>query len=140
MQAFLETVVKGMVQFPDEVGIHPIERRGEVVYEIRVHPTDVGRLVGRRGNTINAIRTLLTAGASRKGLRCTLELLEERGSGGGGGREEGAGAGRRDRDRDRDRSREPLPGRDQGSRGYHDPEPDRASVSDDGGREPQSEG
>lgn len=95
MQAFLETVVKGMVQHPDAVVVDPIERRGETVYEIRVHPSDVGRLVGRRGNTINAIRTLLTAGASRKGMRCSLELLEERmagvGVGGSGGRREDGG-------------------------------------------------
>jgi predicted RNA-binding protein YlqC (UPF0109 family) len=66
--------------------ITPHDRKGETVYEVRVHPADVGRLVGRRGNTINAIRTLLTAGAARKGLRCSLELVDEpRGVGGGDG-------------------------------------------------------
>jgi len=82
MQAFLETVIRGMVQTPGDVGITPQERKGETVYEVRVHPSDVGRLVGRRGNTINAIRTLLTAGAARKGIRCSLELVDERESGG----------------------------------------------------------
>jgi len=82
MQAFLETVIRGMVQNPDDVGITPHERKGETVYEVRVHPSDIGRLVGRRGNTINAIRTLLTAGAARKGVRCSLELVDERESGG----------------------------------------------------------
>ena len=64
MQAFLETVIRGMVQHPDAVRIVPSERRGETLYEVHVHPVDMGRLVGRRGNTINAIRTLLTAGAA----------------------------------------------------------------------------
>jgi predicted RNA-binding protein YlqC (UPF0109 family) len=85
MQAFLETVIRGMVQHPEVLAITPHERKGETVYEVRVHPADVGRLVGRRGNTINAIRTLLTAGAARKGVRCSLELLDERDAGGDGG-------------------------------------------------------
>lgn len=78
MHAFLDTVIKGMVAHPDAVRITPVERKGETVFEVQVHPSDVGRLVGRRGNTINAIRTLLTAGGARKGLRCSLELLDER--------------------------------------------------------------
>ncbi len=81
MQAFLETVVKGMVSQPEAVKVVPFERKGETIYQVRVHPGDVGRLVGRRGNTINAIRTLLTAGAARKGQRCSLDLVDERGPG-----------------------------------------------------------
>ena len=83
MRAFLETVIRGMVQNPDAVEITPHERKGETVYEVRVDPADIGRLVGRRGNTINAIRTLLTAGAARRGVRCSLELLDERSPGPG---------------------------------------------------------
>lgn len=78
MHSFLDTVIKGMVANPDAVRITPVERKGETVYEVQVDASDVGRLVGRRGNTINAIRTLLTAGGARKGLRCSLELLDER--------------------------------------------------------------
>ena len=78
MQAFLETVVRGMVSQPEGVTVVPLERKGETVYQVRVHPGDVGRLVGRRGNTINAIRTLLLAGAARKGVRCSLDLIDER--------------------------------------------------------------
>ena len=78
MHAFLDTVIKGMVANPDDVRITPVERKGETVFEVQVHSSDVGRLVGRRGNTINAIRTLLTAAGARKGMRCSLELLDER--------------------------------------------------------------
>lgn len=100
MQAFLDTVIKGMVANPDAVRITPVERKGETVYEVQVDPADVGRLVGRRGNTINAIRTLLTAGGARKGLRCSLELLDER-------LDE---RGDRDRPRERREYRDPEPG------------------------------
>jgi predicted RNA-binding protein YlqC (UPF0109 family) len=77
MQPFLEVVIKGMVEHPDAVRITTKERRGETLYEVHVHPIDMGRLVGRRGNTINAIRTLLAAGAAKKGIRCALELVDE---------------------------------------------------------------
>lgn len=78
MQAFLEYVVKGLVQHPEEVTITPVEREGTTVYELRLDPEDVGKVIGRQGMTINAIRSLLLAGSARKGLRCTLEIVEEK--------------------------------------------------------------
>ena len=78
MQAFLEYVVKGLVQHPDEVKVTPVEREGTTVYELRLNPQDVGKVIGRQGMTINAIRSLLLAGSAKKGLRCTLEIVEEK--------------------------------------------------------------
>ena len=78
MQEFLEYVVKGLVQKPDEVTITPVERNGTTVYELRMNSSDVGRIIGRDGVTINAIRSLLTAGSAKKGLRCSLEIVEDR--------------------------------------------------------------
>jgi predicted RNA-binding protein YlqC (UPF0109 family) len=78
MQAFLEYVVKGLVENPDAVTVTPVERGGMTIYELRLHPTDVGRIIGRQGMTINAIRSLLTAGSAKKGLRCALEIVEEK--------------------------------------------------------------
>ena len=77
MQTFLEYVVKGLVEHPDEVTVTPVEREGTTVYELRLHPQDVGRVIGRQGMTINAIRSLLLAGSAKRGLRCTLEIVEE---------------------------------------------------------------
>ena len=77
MQAFLEYVVKGLVQHPDQVSITPVERSGMTVYELRLNPTDVGRIIGKQGVTINAIRSLLLAGSARKNLRCALEIVED---------------------------------------------------------------
>jgi len=78
MQEFLEYVVKGLVQKPEDVTVTPVERAGLTVYELRMDPTDVGRIIGREGMTINAIRSLLTAGSAKKGLRCSLEIIEDR--------------------------------------------------------------
>ncbi len=77
MQAFLEYVVKGLVQHPDDVTVTPVEREGTTVYELRLHPQDVGKVIGRQGMTINAIRSLLLAGSARKGFRCSLEIVED---------------------------------------------------------------
>ncbi len=76
MQAFLEYVVKGLVAHPDDVTITPVEHNGMTVFELRVHPEDMGRVIGRQGVTINAIRSLLQAGSARKGLRCVLEVVD----------------------------------------------------------------
>jgi len=78
MQAFLEYVVKGLVQHPAEVTVTPVEREGTTVYELRLNPQDVGKVIGRQGMTINAIRSLLLAGSARKGLRCSLEIVEDK--------------------------------------------------------------
>lgn len=78
MQAFLEYIVKGLVDRPDAVVVTPVPRGADTVYELRVHPTDMGKVIGRQGATVQAIRALLAAGASRKGQRCSLELVEER--------------------------------------------------------------
>ena len=78
MQAFLEYIVKGLVQNPDAVTVVPVEREGTTIYELRLDPQDVGKIIGRQGMTINAIRSLLLAGSAKKGLRCSLEIVEEK--------------------------------------------------------------
>lgn len=78
MQAFLEYVVKGLVNHPDAVTVTPVEREGTTVFELRLHQEDVGKVIGRQGMTINAIRSLLLAGTAKKGLRCSLEIVEEK--------------------------------------------------------------
>ena len=77
MQAFLEYVVKGLVGHPEDVTVTPVEREGTTIYELRMHPEDVGKVIGRQGMTINAIRSLLLAGSAKQGLRCSLEIVEE---------------------------------------------------------------
>lgn len=78
MQAFLEYVVKGLVDRPEAVTVTPVERGGMTVYELRLDPKDVGRIIGKQGMTINAIRSLLTAGSAKRGLRSAVEIVEEK--------------------------------------------------------------
>jgi hypothetical protein len=78
MQEFLEYVVKGLVQHPDAVSVTPVERSGATVYELRLEPSDVGKIIGRQGVTINAIRSLLLVGSAKKGIRCSVEIVEDK--------------------------------------------------------------
>ncbi len=77
MQAFLEYIVKGLVQNPGAVTVTPVQREGVTIYELRLDAQDVGKIIGRQGMTINAIRSLLLAGSSKKGLRCSVEIVED---------------------------------------------------------------
>ena len=77
MQEFLEYVVKGLVQKPESVSVTPVERAGMTIFELRLDPADVGKIIGRQGVTINAIRSLVSAGSAKKGLRCSVEIVED---------------------------------------------------------------
>ena len=59
------------------VTVTPVAKDALTIYELRVHPDDVGKIIGRQGMTINALRSLLLAGSAKKSLRCTLELVED---------------------------------------------------------------
>ena len=81
MQSFVEYIVKGLVDNPGAVTVTPVDRNGLTVYELRVVPKDVARIIGRQGTTINAIRSLLLVGSAKKGLRCVLEIVEDKPAG-----------------------------------------------------------
>jgi uncharacterized protein len=77
MQNFLEFAVKGLVDHPEEVTVTPVEQQGNTIYELRMNPDDVGKVIGRQGKTIHTLRALLQAGSAKQGLRCSLEIIEE---------------------------------------------------------------
>ena len=78
MQAFLEQVVKGLVDHPDAVNITEVEQERTTVYELRLDPSDIGRVIGRSGRTVNAIRTLLQAGSAKAGKYTRLDIIDEK--------------------------------------------------------------
>lgn len=77
MQAFIEFVAKRLVNHPDEVRVESEERNGMITYRLHLAPGEVGKIIGRRGTTIQAIRSVMQVGAQKKGIRCTLELADE---------------------------------------------------------------
>ena len=76
MKEFVETIAKHLVDKPDEVQVNEIEGERTTVYELRVGDGDLGKVIGKRGQTAKSIRTLLGAASAKTGKRAVLEILE----------------------------------------------------------------
>lgn len=76
MDEFLRYVVQQLVEYPDEVVINRRQEENKIVFLLSMRPSDVGRLIGKGGGTINAIRDLLSAAGEKTGQKVALEILE----------------------------------------------------------------
>ncbi len=76
MKDFIEFIVRALVDNPDQVRIEEVEGARTTVYELRVGEGDLGKVIGKQGQTAKAIRTLLAAASARRGKRAVLEILE----------------------------------------------------------------
>jgi uncharacterized protein len=76
MKEFIEYIVKNLVDNPDHVDIKCYEGDAGVIVEVRVNSDDVGKVVGRKGLTIKALRTIAITACARLGHRVRVELLE----------------------------------------------------------------
>ena len=77
MKDVLEKIVKALVGDPDAVEISEHSDGKVVKFGVRVAPDDVGRLIGREGRTIKAIRSILYFGGLKHGKRYHLDLIED---------------------------------------------------------------
>ncbi len=77
MKEFVAYIVKNLVDHPDQVKINEVGGTHTVILELSVEKSDIGKIIGKKGKTINAIRALLMSVASRNGIRVNLEILEE---------------------------------------------------------------
>lgn len=77
MKDFVAYIVKNLVDNPDKVRINEIGGAQTLILELSVEKADIGKIIGKKGKTINAIRTLLMSVASRNGIRVNLEIIEE---------------------------------------------------------------
>ena len=77
MKEFVEYIIKNLVDNPDEVKIKEVGGTNTLILELSVEKSDIGKIIGKKGKTINAIRTLLMSVASRNNIRVSLEILEE---------------------------------------------------------------
>jgi hypothetical protein len=77
MREAVELIVKSLVRDAEAVDVREIERGGgKFVIEVRVAQPDVGKLIGRQGRTIKAIRSLLHAAGLKHDRRYLLDLIE----------------------------------------------------------------
>lgn len=76
MKEFIENIVRELVDNPDEVRLTEVQGSKTTVYELRVGPGDLGKVIGKKGQTAKAIRTLISAISAKQGKRAVLEILE----------------------------------------------------------------
>lgn len=78
MRELVESIAKALVDYPDDVQVKMVEGSQVTVLELRTHPQDLGKVIGREGRTAKAIRTLLGASGMKLHKRFTLEIIEEK--------------------------------------------------------------
>jgi len=76
MKELIEYIVRALVDHPDDVRITEAEGEHTLIFELRCHPDDIGKVIGKGGKTIGAIRTLLATAAGRDGRRAMLEVVD----------------------------------------------------------------
>ncbi len=69
-------IAKSLVDDPDGVVVNVIEGEKSTILELRVSPDDIGKVIGKHGRIAKAIRTILSASATRTGKRIVLEILD----------------------------------------------------------------
>jgi uncharacterized protein len=77
MKELVENIAKALVDHPEDVDVRAVEGSQVTVLELRTHPGDLGKVIGRDGRTAKAIRTLLGAGGMKLHKRFTLDIVEE---------------------------------------------------------------
>ena len=76
MKELVELIAKALVDNPEAVVVTEVEGEQTTVLELRVAPTDLGKVIGKQGRTARSIRTLLGAAGMKLNRRFTLEILE----------------------------------------------------------------
>jgi len=76
VRQFLEFIIRQLVEFPDEMMLSEIPSGRTTVFRLQLRRSDIGRIIGRNGQTIRAIRALLASSAARHGQKATLDIVE----------------------------------------------------------------
>ena len=75
-RAALEFIATSLADDPSAVSVEVSERQGKVVLSLQVSPEDMGRVIGRRGRTAQAIRSLVAAAGARDGVTATVDIVD----------------------------------------------------------------
>ena len=76
MKNFIAYIVKALVDHPEQIRVTEIVGRTNIIIEVRCHPEDMGRIIGKSGKTISAIRMLLARLAAKHKRKAVLEVVE----------------------------------------------------------------
>jgi predicted RNA-binding protein YlqC (UPF0109 family) len=78
MQHLVRTIVSALVDYPEAVEVQQVDGETTCILEVRVSPEDIGKVIGRQGRNIAALRTLLHAVGAKERKHVLLEVLEDR--------------------------------------------------------------
>lgn len=76
MKELLEYLAKQLVDNPNDVQVETIEGERSVILQLKVHPDDVGKVIGKQGRIAQALRTLVKAAGTKQGKNAIVEILD----------------------------------------------------------------
>ncbi|MGD8718089.1 MAG: KH domain-containing protein [Candidatus Zixiibacteriota bacterium] len=76
MRDLIEYIAKNLVEKPDAVVVNEVAGEKTTIIEVSVDREDIGRIIGKKGRTARALRTILNAAAMKQNKRAALEILE----------------------------------------------------------------
>lgn len=76
MKELIETIVKPLVDFPDDIHVNVVEEDQRITYKLSVNKTDMGKVIGKQGRVAKAIRTVVYAAGSSYQKKIFLEIVE----------------------------------------------------------------
>ena len=76
MKELVEVIARALVENPDEVVVIETERDGETVIELKVAPSDMGKVIGKQGRIAKAIRSVVKAAAAKEDKKVIVDILD----------------------------------------------------------------
>ncbi len=76
MKDLITIMAKALVDKPDQVNVKEIAGEQATIFELRVSKDDVGKIIGKQGSTVRAMRTILNAASAKNKRRSVLEIIE----------------------------------------------------------------
>jgi len=75
MEDLVKVIAKALVDHPEDVNVEVVEKEHVIVYELTVHPDDVGKVIGKQGRIAKALRTVVTSAAVKVSKRVTVDIV-----------------------------------------------------------------
>jgi len=75
LKELIELIIKGIVDKPDKIEISQVVGEKTLIFEVKVDPDDLGKVIGRQGRNIKSIRTIINAAAQKDNKRVIIEII-----------------------------------------------------------------
>lgn len=75
MEELVSVIARALVDHPEEVRVEVVEKEQVIVYELFVHPDDVGKVIGKQGRIAKALRTVVTSAAVKIPKRIVVDIV-----------------------------------------------------------------